>query len=229
MPSATSWLSGLAWFGVVMGGYWIVGNQYGSLLPGWVFWVVLVVGWAGAGILIKGLEVWRWRRMSDTLGLDRLGNSAVDEPYDVLEAHRGEYNGRTVTVDYREPPAESDGQISKSIFVANHAGNSAATITVRNNDKSPGGDDDLPAETSVPGEAFGEQFTVHSDAPSIARQVIDDGVRESLLDLKDDIVELRVEDNRVVATRWERLHDTRMGERYLTTVCRAADQIESGT
>jgi len=162
------------------------------------------------------------------IGVERLGNSAADEPYSALEGYRGRYDGRAVTLDFHDPQA--DGQIGKTRIATVHDGESDGVTVVRNRDKSPGGPDELPDEVDVAGGAFAEQFTVYFGARAIARNVVDDERQDPLLerhDADDELVELLVEENRVAAMRWERLLDTAIAERYLAVVCQAADRIET--
>jgi hypothetical protein len=222
--SRTATVGAVAWFAVVIGGYGLLASQPGVDLPEWAGLVVVGALLVGGGLLLVGLDALRWRRLAHSYGLDRLGNAAVDTPYSVLQTYRGEYDGRTVTMDFQDAP--DSVVLDKTVFAAQHDGAVDARVIIERDGAGGTGSSDLPPAVDIASESFTDQFSVHSGAPEFARAVVTAGVQDALLELEDPI-DVVVETDRVRARCQGRHIDADASETYLDAVCRLADAVEA--
>jgi hypothetical protein len=94
----------VGWFLALVVGFPLLVNRHPGAfpewLPSWFFLAVVAIGFVGGGLLLKGLDLWRWHRLATSMGLERMGDAAAEEGFNPLEAYRGTFEGRQVTLDH---------------------------------------------------------------------------------------------------------------------------------
>ena len=81
----------MGWFLAPVVGFPYLLRRYPGLIPEWLpSWAELAVvaaGFVGGGLLLKGLDLWRWHRLATSMGLERMGDAAAEEGFNPLEAY----------------------------------------------------------------------------------------------------------------------------------------------
>lgn len=211
------------WCLLVIGGANVVSGRYEIPLPEWAGFAIVGLLCAVGGGALMGRDWLRWRRLAGSFGLTGSGSEAGGVPVPFLDAYRGTYEGRTVTLDYN-----SGATINKTIVTAEHDATVEDPVIIERVGAGGTGSSDLPPEVELFEGAFAEQFSVHSADPELARTAVTTGVQTAITELEDPI-DIVVEGDRVRARTQGRVLDADVVEGYLGVVCRLADEVEART
>lgn len=228
--STTAKVGALGWFLTLFVGVPYLTRTYPWLVPEWVpSWVVLAVmaiGFVGGGFLLKGLDLWRWHRLAGSFGLERIGSAAADEGYNPVEAYRGEFEGRQVTLDHTGDQESTASNWTR--VVARHDGDPGAELVVR--DRGLGGvlESESPSSVDIQDEAFSDRFDVDCEDDAFARDVLAGHVRDLLVDA-GPVDELRVTEDTVVSEQRLQPFDADVIRTHMRVATGVAEAVETAS
>lgn len=229
--STTAKVAAVGWFLTLVVGVPYLTNSYPGLVPEWVpSWVVLAAvgaGFVGGGFLLKGLDLWRWHRLATSMGLKRMdGNTAADEGFSPLEAYRGEFEGRQVTLDHVGNQSSEAPDWTR--VAARHEGAFDAPLVVRERGLGGVPESEFPPAVEVRDSALSDRFHVYCAAPDVARDVLSGHVRELLVDA-DAVDQVTVTDDRVVSKQKLQPFDADVIRSHMRVATDVADAVETAT
>jgi len=229
--STTAKLGALAWFLTLVVAVPYATNRYPGLLPEWVpSWVVLAlmaVGFVGGGFLLKGLDLWRWHRLAGSLGLQRMGGTAAaDEGFSPMEAHRGEFESRQVTLDHIGTQSSEASDWTR--VTAAHDGAPAASLVVRERGLGGVPESEFPPSVDVQDGALTDRFQVYCEDSTFARDVLAGHVRELLVDA-EAVDEVKVTDDTVVSRQRLQPFDADVIRTHMRVATGVADAVETAS
>jgi hypothetical protein len=182
--STTAKVAAVGWFLTLVVAFPYVANRYPGLfpewLPSWAFLAIVAVGFVGGSFLLEGLDLWRWHRLATSMGLKRMGSAAADKGFNPMEAYRGEFEGRQVTLDHIGN--QSNVASSWTRVAARHDGDADATVVVRERGFGGVPDSEFPPSVDVHDDALTDRFHVYCEDAGFAHAVLAGHVRELLVD-----------------------------------------------
>lgn len=228
--STTAKVAAVGWFLALVVGFPYAVNRYPGLvpawLPSWFFPAVMVVGFVGGGFILKGLDLWRWHRLATSMGLERLGNAAAEEGFNPLEAYRGEFEGRQVTLDHVGNQSSEASDWTR--VTAPHDGAVGGRLVVRERGLGGVPESELPPAVALPDDELTERFDIYSEDAPFARAVLSGHVGDRLLDA-EPVDEVAVGDGTVTSKQRLQPFDAAVIRIHMRVATAVADAVETAT
>ena len=229
--STTAKVAAVGWFLALFVGVPYVGSRYPGLLPAWLpswfFMAVIAVGFVAGGFLLKRLDLWRWHRLATSMGLQRMdGNTAADAGFNSMEAYRGEFESRQVTLDHvgtQENVASDWTRVA-----ARHDGDPGGPLVVRERGLGGVPESEFPPSVDVRNGALTDRFNVYCEDAGFARDVLAGHVRELLVDA-DEVDEVKVDDDTVVSRQRLQTFDADVIREHMRVAAGVADAVETAS
>lgn len=186
---------------------------------------VIAVGFVGGGFLLKGLDLWRWHRLAGSLGLRRMGNAA-EEGFNALEAYRGEFEGRVVTLDHIGDQSSEASDWTR--VAARHEGDPGGPLVVRERGLGGVPESEFPPSVDVQDEALTDRFNVYCEDAGFARDVLAGHVRNLLVDA-EAVDQVTVTDDTVVSKQRLQPFDADVIRPHMRVATGVADAVETAS
>ena len=172
--STAAKVGAVAWFLALVVGFPLLVNRHPGAfpewLPSWFFLAVVAAGFAGGGLLLKGLDLWRWHRLATSMGLERMGDAAAEEGFNPLEAYHGTFEGRQVTLDHVGNQSSEASDWTR--VAAAHDGDPGGRLVVRERGLGGVPDSEFPPAVEVRDDALSDRFHVYCADAALAREVL---------------------------------------------------------
>ena len=218
------------WFLALVVGFPLLVRRYpGALpewLPSWFFLAVIAVGFVGGGLLLKGLDLWRWHRLATSMGLERMGDAAAEEGFNPLEAYRGTFEGRQVTLDHVGNQSSEASDWTR--VTAPHDGDPGGRLVVRERGLGGVPESEFPPVVEVRNDALSDRFHVYCADAALAREVLADPVRELLVGA-DAVDQVIVTGGQVESKQRLQPFDAAVLRTHMRVATRVADAVETAT
>jgi len=228
--STAAKVGAVVWFLALVVGFPLLVRRYpGALpewLPSWFFLAVVAAGFAGGGFLLKGLDLWRWHRLATSMGLERMGDAAAEEGFNSLEAYRGTFEGRQVTLDHVGNQSSEASDWTR--VAAAHDGDPGGRLVVRERGLGGVPDSEFPPAVEIRDDALSDRFHVYCGDAALAREVLAGPVRKLLVGA-DAVDQVTVTGGRVESKQRLQPFDAAVVRTHMRVATRVADAVETAT
>ena len=154
------------------------------------------------------------------------GNTAADAGFNSMEAYRGEFESRQVTLD--RVGTQENVASDWTRVAARHDGDPGGPLVVRERGLGGVPESEFPPSVDVRNGALTDRFNVYCEDAGFARDVLAGHVRELLVDA-DEVDEVKVDDDTVVSRQRLQTFDADVVREHMRVAAGVADAVEAAS